>query len=82
VKVEVVNAAKGFDAPPQAEWLVRATGEASEALFGRQAGAMSEGGTIPFLAELASRFRQPSFSSPACSGQVPTRTGRTRCSSL
>ncbi len=61
VKVEVVNAAKGFDAPPQAEWLVRATGEASEALFGRQAGAMSEGGTIPFLAELASRFPAAQF---------------------
>jgi acetylornithine deacetylase/succinyl-diaminopimelate desuccinylase-like protein len=61
VKVVVVNAARGFDAPPQAEWLARATDEASEALFGRRAGAMSEGGTIPFLAELASLFPEAQF---------------------
>ncbi|MGO9149012.1 MAG: M20/M25/M40 family metallo-hydrolase [Acidimicrobiales bacterium] len=61
VKAVVVNAARGFDAPPQAEWLARATGEASKVLFGRQAGAMSEGGTIPFLAELASRFPEAQF---------------------
>jgi acetylornithine deacetylase/succinyl-diaminopimelate desuccinylase-like protein len=61
VKVDLTSAARGFDAPPQAEWLARATDEASEALFGRRAGAMSEGGTIPFLADLASRFEDAQF---------------------
>jgi acetylornithine deacetylase/succinyl-diaminopimelate desuccinylase-like protein len=61
VAVEVTNASAGFDAPAQAEWLERATDEASEAFFGRRAGAMSEGGTIPFLAELLGRFPQAQF---------------------
>jgi len=61
VTVEVTNASAGFDAPAQAEWLERATDEASEAFFGRRAGAMSEGGTIPFLAELLGRFPQAQF---------------------
>ena len=54
--VEVQSTGRGFDAPATAEWLARATGEASEALFGHRAGAMGEGGTIPFLAELEARF--------------------------
>jgi len=61
VEAVVQNAARGFDAPVQAEWLARATDEASQALFGRRAGTMSEGGTIPFLAELASQFPQAQF---------------------
>jgi len=61
VSAVVVSAAPGFCAPPQAEWLARATGEASESFFGRQAGAVSEGGTIPFLAELVSRFPDAQF---------------------
>jgi len=61
VKPVVVSAAPGFDAPAPPEWLVRAVDEASRALFGRAAGAMSEGGTIPFLAALASRFPAAHF---------------------
>ena len=61
VKAEVVSASPGFDAPTQSQWLVRAVEEASESLFGRQAGAMSEGGTIPFMAALAWRFPQAQF---------------------
>jgi len=85
VKVEVVNAAKGFDAPPQAEWLVRATGEASEALFGRQAGAMKRragrsrswpSSRPRFPASPVSRHRR-------ARARLPTaQRGRTRCSSL
>src|ERR1039458_8824690 len=41
VKVVVVNSARGFDAPPQAEWLARATDEAPETPVGRRAGALS-----------------------------------------
>jgi acetylornithine deacetylase/succinyl-diaminopimelate desuccinylase-like protein len=61
VKAVVVSASPGFDAPPQPEWLARAVDEASQALFGRGAGAMSEGGTIPFMAELATRFPKAQF---------------------
>ncbi|MGO9962762.1 MAG: M20/M25/M40 family metallo-hydrolase [Acidimicrobiales bacterium] len=61
VEAVVVSASPGFDAPAQPEWLVRAVDEASRALFGREAGAMSEGGTIPFMAALASRFPAAHF---------------------
>jgi acetylornithine deacetylase/succinyl-diaminopimelate desuccinylase-like protein len=61
VTVDVTSLAPGFDAPVRAEWLARATDEASEAFFGRRAGAMSEGGTIPFLAELIARFPEAQF---------------------
>jgi len=61
VSVEVAGPAPGFDAPPAAAWLERATDEASEVLFGRRGGAMGEGGTIPFLAELRARFKDAQF---------------------
>ena len=61
VEAVVVNAAQGFDAPPQAAWLAVASDDASQAFFGRPAGAMSEGGTIPFLSELASQFPEANF---------------------
>ena len=56
VTVEVSSSSPGFVAPVQSEWLASATERASKSFFGRSAAAMSEGGTIPFLAELASRF--------------------------
>ncbi len=61
VTVEVLSAAPGFDAPAEADWLSLAADEASEALFGRPAGAMGEGGTIPFLAELGWHFPEAQF---------------------
>jgi len=61
VKVDVASAARGFDAPAEAEWLSEATDEASVSVFGRPAGAMGEGGTIPFLAELSARFPEAQF---------------------
>jgi len=61
VAVDVHSAAPGFDAPPLEPWLDRAVEEASTELFGRRAGAMGEGGTIPFLAELARRFPDAQF---------------------
>jgi len=61
VAVEVTSASRGFDSPLQADWLARAVDEASGAFFGRGAGAMSEGGTIPFLAELLRRFPDAQF---------------------
>jgi acetylornithine deacetylase/succinyl-diaminopimelate desuccinylase-like protein len=61
VTVEVTSASPGFDSPPHTAWLARAVEEASEAFFGQPAGAMSEGGTIPFLAELLGRFPEAQF---------------------
>ena len=61
VTVDVLSAARGFDAPTEADWLSLAVDEASEDLFGRPAGAMGEGGTIPFLAELGEHFPDAQF---------------------
>ena len=61
VTVTVSSVSSGFVAPPQADWLARATDDASRAFFGQPAGAMGEGGTIPFLAELAARFPRAQF---------------------
>ncbi len=61
VNADVVSASPGFDAPAQSQWLALAVDEASEALFGRRAGTMSEGGTIPFMADLASWFPEAEF---------------------
>jgi len=61
VTVAVSGSSPGFVAPPQSEWLASATEQASQSFFGRSAAAMSEGGTIPFLAELASRFPAAQF---------------------
>ncbi|MHB1088106.1 MAG: zinc-binding metallopeptidase family protein, partial [Acidimicrobiales bacterium] len=50
------HAADGWVSPPLAPWLRRALDEASQDAFGRAAGFMGEGGSIPFLASLAKRF--------------------------
>jgi acetylornithine deacetylase/succinyl-diaminopimelate desuccinylase-like protein len=50
------HAADGWVSPPLAPWLRLALDEASEQAFGRAAGFMGEGGSIPFLASLAKRY--------------------------
>ncbi len=50
------HAADGWVSPPLAPWLRHALDDASERAFGRAAGFMGEGGSIPFLASLAKRF--------------------------
>jgi acetylornithine deacetylase/succinyl-diaminopimelate desuccinylase-like protein len=56
-----VNTARGFFAPAQAEWLLNAASEASQELFGNAPALMGEGGTIPFMADLGSRFKDAQF---------------------
>lgn len=46
----------GWTCPEPAPWLATAIDEASLATFGRPAGWTSEGGSIPFLAQLGQRF--------------------------
>lgn len=50
------HAADGWVSPALAPWLCRALEDASQEAFGRAAGFMGEGGSIPFLASLAKRF--------------------------
>ncbi|MBW4078850.1 MAG: M20/M25/M40 family metallo-hydrolase [Acidobacteria bacterium] len=50
------HAADGWVSPPLAPWLRSALDEASNDAFGRSAGFMGEGGSIPFLASLAKRY--------------------------
>ena len=53
--------ADGWNAPATAPWLDAALGRASQNWFGRPAVAMGEGGTIPFMAMLGSRFPKAQF---------------------
>lgn len=61
VDVELIQAADGWMAPPLEPWLDDALSEASRVAFGREAGFTGEGGSIPFLASLASRFPEAAF---------------------
>jgi acetylornithine deacetylase/succinyl-diaminopimelate desuccinylase-like protein len=51
----------GWAAPSLAPWLSSALEEASTAAFGRPAGFMGEGGTIPFMAMLGEKFPDAQF---------------------
>ncbi len=53
--------AQGWNAPPTARWLADALSCASRTWFGREAVAMGEGATIPFMAMLGARFPAAEF---------------------
>ncbi|MFN0092232.1 MAG: M20/M25/M40 family metallo-hydrolase [Acidimicrobiales bacterium] len=53
--------APGWNAPATAAWLSAAAASASAARFGRPAGYMGEGGTIPFMGMLGQRFPDAQF---------------------
>jgi acetylornithine deacetylase/succinyl-diaminopimelate desuccinylase-like protein len=53
--------ATGWNAPPTATWLAAALESASRAFYGKPAGAMGEGGTIPFMGMLGRKFPQAQF---------------------
>lgn len=54
-------AASGWNAPETAPWLARAVDAASRQAFGRDAGWVGEGGTIPFMNMLGRRFPKAQF---------------------
>ncbi len=54
-------AASGWNAPETAPWLARAVDAASRRAFGRDAGWIGEGGTIPFMNMLGRRFPKAQF---------------------
>ena len=61
VRVDVIAAEQGWNAPPTAPWLAEAVDAASEAAWGRPSSALGEGGTIPFMHMLGSRFPAAQF---------------------
>lgn len=61
VSFEPDHVASGWNAPVSAPWLVDAVDTASVASFGRPAGWIGEGGTIPFMNMLGARFPQAQF---------------------
>jgi acetylornithine deacetylase/succinyl-diaminopimelate desuccinylase-like protein len=61
VSFECHERATGWNAPSLAPWLEGAVRQASADFFGKPAGAMGEGGTIPFMAMLGARFPQAQF---------------------
>ena len=50
------NFTTGWNAPTFAPWIVEALDAASNALFGKPAAYMGEGGTIPFMSMLGAKF--------------------------
>lgn len=61
VSFEPDQAATGWNAPPTVPWLADALEQASRACFGKPAGAMGEGGTIPFMGMLGRKFPRAQF---------------------
>ncbi len=51
----------GWEAPPPAEWLLRANDEASLAIYGQPAAYMGLGASIPFMNRLGLQYPQAQF---------------------
>ena len=61
VSFEPDHAATGWNAPEVAPWLEDSLQQASQAVFGKDAMYMGEGGTIPFMAMLGESFPRAQF---------------------
>jgi acetylornithine deacetylase/succinyl-diaminopimelate desuccinylase-like protein len=61
VTFEGGQAADGWNAPATAPWLLQAVQDASKKHFKADAMWMGEGGTIPFMAMLGTKFPQAQF---------------------
>jgi len=61
VRLEVKEWAPGWNATPMEPWLQGALDEASSAFFGRGAGALGLGGSIPFMAMLGEQYPAAQF---------------------
>ncbi len=61
VEATVRAAADGWNAPATEPWLRAALDDSSNAHFGRPAGAMGIGGSIPFMSMLGDRFPDAQF---------------------
>jgi acetylornithine deacetylase/succinyl-diaminopimelate desuccinylase-like protein len=56
ITIDLETPANGWIAPPLSDEVGQALGRASQERFGRAPGFFGEGGTIPFLADLARSF--------------------------
>lgn len=61
VRVELEQAASGWNAPASSPWLEQALNRASATYFGKPAVSMGEGGSIPFMGLLGRKFPQAQF---------------------
>jgi acetylornithine deacetylase/succinyl-diaminopimelate desuccinylase-like protein len=61
VKFEIDDKAGGWDAPAMKPSLAKLIQESSRKFFGREALAMGEGGTIPFMGMLGDKFPKAQF---------------------
>jgi acetylornithine deacetylase/succinyl-diaminopimelate desuccinylase-like protein len=61
VVFEAGDAGSGWNAPPLAGWLKGSIDKASHVAFGRSAGLMGDGGSIPFMGMLGKRFPEAQF---------------------
>jgi acetylornithine deacetylase/succinyl-diaminopimelate desuccinylase-like protein len=61
VVFEAGDAGSGWNAPPLASWLKASLDKASQVSFGRNAGLMGDGGSIPFMGMLGKRFPDAQF---------------------
>jgi acetylornithine deacetylase/succinyl-diaminopimelate desuccinylase-like protein len=61
VTVDIADRAAGWNAPAHEAWLDEALRSASEAVYGRPARMIGEGGSIPFMAMLGERFPAAQF---------------------
>jgi acetylornithine deacetylase/succinyl-diaminopimelate desuccinylase-like protein len=61
VRFEPDQSATGWNAPEVAPWLDEACQNASQAVYGKPAMYMGEGGTIPFMAMLGDSFPEAQF---------------------
>ena len=61
VSFEDPQADNGWNAPPIAPWLAAALDKASQNNFGKPAAFFGEGGSIPFMAMLGSKFPKTQF---------------------
>jgi len=61
VELELEKASSGWNAPALAPWLAQSIEEASQAVFGKPAMYMGEGGSIPFMGMLGEKFPGAQF---------------------
>lgn len=61
VSFEADQAARGWNAPSLSPWLERSLERAGQAAFGAPPAYMGEGGTIPFMAMLGTKFPDAQF---------------------
>jgi hypothetical protein len=61
VSLDIIGANSGFDAPALDPWLARALDATSTKYYGNACAFSGEGGSIPFMGQLAAQFPRAQF---------------------